>query len=452
MTKITRIFIAASIFFIHGCASNPQKAQNKLTETYKRTKPIASEYYGEIGIASYSSITVQFSNALIWRQSRTHCDQKPVRVRNENHEQQVSQQALIKRNACSGYSIDIWKCAIESKKLRNLQSSQFTIEYKPDCYVTPPTNEETGNLLVRIVNKSDAVAQYKNAPILDRVVVSNQNNNASLAIPESISATKCLILTNTDGTPVAVRSNSGNDYTFITDRMKRERERLNLLREIDLINAKISQTREKISSIENEMRADENFSGSSCKLPPQKAIPPEPNGMTLLEVRQQAEGYCFEKLASDLNPELVSAYVRRYDESHLDSYKAYRRSRASCTYRAYEYDSSQTFLLRVISPLNPRESEGPLVIQLLKNCTDAVMEKCGSHIIAWVSKVNQIKSEPMNALKACEQRKISLSNLYEQQATNIKTKEDLNQSLRANLSENNQPPTVNTPLSDAACK
>lgn len=384
----------------------PQAPPPDLSANYRRSLPaIGSNPGGEFGALSDSEITLSFTPALEWAQGRQQCDDKPLppRPRVETKPQ---------RQVCRGTAAQIQRCeeqqdAAEARLLayereRNARLPPPPVQYVKDCYITPGAPEAKGKLQLRAVPLNPSAQSLAAAPILNSITVTS-GQEVRIPLPP-LDRGQCFALTDASGKAIAVRS-GGNIYAFASSSMIAQ---LNIaaaeenIRQLQIYRDQYAGTSRMTLAA---LASDPQWNKNQCIAPAQKPLPPQPSGMAWPEATTQAQSYCFKQLQAGLDGPLVIDSVKAREETqYITSFKMHEKNPAACTRKAYEYPEVELQALRMFTSVIPRESERRAVISQLDQCTTAVKQRCGAHLVAWQREVDAIKAEPQAAVSRCNSK------------------------------------------------
>jgi len=453
-----RLWLPVFVMALSACSSAPTAKEKQ--ESYHRTQSALTYPGGDFGNISDRLLTLTLNKQLLWAQARQQCDQKPVAYQTRDPQKlRTVQQTQRDVNKNCRRTEDVISCAIYKAKLDNATEDMNDVRYEQDCYMAAPPAESVGKLQLRIVNENTGSSSYSAAPIVSTVSLTQEAKPVTLDIPNNIDGSECLALTDIQGTPVRVRNGDGDNYTFATGQMRSGKDRIALQNNIRAAQDGLQKQRTLVQDIKAQLEEEpalrRNMSANSyqCVRPAMRPLPAAPKGgLSLDEAAQQAQGYCFEKLANNFNPQLVFEYVKAAEEDqYISSYEAYLKRRNSCTRKAYEYNATDLQVMRMVSNINPRENEKRQVIDLLNRCARSVVQNCASHIIAWQSEVETIKAEPDQIYEACSDK---IANFAAASKTIENMSDQINR-MKAELNAYQQNPPVSdpafVPLSMATC-
>ncbi len=232
-------------------------------------------------------------------------------------------------------------------------------------------------------------------------------------MPQTQPEEGCYFLASRTGNPIPIRSGEGMGRHLFTlplyeDQNMREGRKATIVHyEAELLKAK-----NYVASATPMLQRNPAYQNGQCITPTQQPIPPKPQTMSMEEAQFQADGACFDMIASrhkmDLAMNSMGAIGRR------DVIKTHREwvqeSPAACS--RVEMTQINNLLCDVGGVFSPHIARGCLQ-NFMDECTGKVLRSCAAPLLAWENKARAIQAAPQQQRQQCEE---IVGNLVQQQS------------------------------------
>lgn len=230
------------------------------------------------------------------------------------------------------------------------------------------------------------------------------NDAGDMLVPNSERlAGKCLVLTNSAGAPIPVRSDRGRDPYSFSNPFQKVADPVGLAQtQAQRLSSEMALLQSRVSESQGQLSASNAYRGGQCIRPATRPIPTRPAVMSDAAITTAAKGFCTDMSmrrhpVSDVRAALRSAYMDDYDAARA---AWVRGPQAQCAVNVRSQTDDQ--FTRWMGQLGPQFGYYGMIQDQIKTCEAIATRSCRAPLAAWESQAAAIRAGPAAELSQCQ--------------------------------------------------